>query len=270
MVRLDVFWSDAEPAPGRYRFCAFDREMEQARDAGLGVLAVLDYPVAWSRDHARDFATFAGITAARYSPLGIHDYEIWNEPNVGANWWNGHADPVGYTQLLRAASAAIRKADRQAVIVAGALADAPTGSTDLSAVAFLRSMYAHGAKGSFDILSDHPYTFPALPTFSDPGSGFATAAALRGVSRSFHAAVPEWLDEYGAPTGPGGVTQAQQAAEVAKAFTLSRGTPWIKALFVYEWQDNVYDDHFGLIDAAGRPKAAYWSFVRAARSASGR
>jgi hypothetical protein len=54
---------------------------------------IIDYTPAWARASgaagnqfgepasASAFATFAGEVAARYAPMGVSTYEIWNEPN---------------------------------------------------------------------------------------------------------------------------------------------------------------------------------------------
>ncbi|HVA42733.1 MAG TPA: hypothetical protein VNF50_04555 [Acidimicrobiales bacterium] len=260
-VRLDVFWPDAEPAPGRYYFCQFDNEMVQARKAGLSVLLVMTYGPDWSRSHEADFAGFAGVVARRYSGLGINEFEIWNEPNLGANWWGGRADPAGYTGLLRAGAGAIHQVDPAAVVVAGALAESSGGSGNLTPGSFLSGMYAAGAKGSYQALSVHPYSFPAPPVAGDPANGWSLVRTTRALMAAHHDPAGLWLTEYGAPTGPNGVSDAQQATEIAGAFRLSRTTPGVRALFIFEWIDNSYDPAFGLLDGDGTAKPSLRTFT---------
>lgn len=268
-VRLDIFWPDAESALGQYNFSAFDREIGAARAAGLQVLAILDYPAGWSKDPVADFSAFAARAAARYGPMGVHDYEIWNEPNIGATWFGNQADPAAYTRLLISASRAIRAVDPHDLIVAGALANVPTTSSDVSAPVFLADMYEDGARGSFDVLSDHPYSWPHLPSMA-AGNNFGVVATLHTEMLDAGDPSPVWLDEYGAPTYAGGVSQEQQADEISAAFRLAGSLPWVGALFVYDWQDNSYGPGFGLIDSSGRPKAAYAAFVHGAAASAGR
>ena len=64
------------------------------------------------------FAQFAGAAAARYAPLGVHDWEIWNEPN-GA-FWLPAPNPAAYVAWLRVMPA-IKAADPEATVISGGL-----------------------------------------------------------------------------------------------------------------------------------------------------
>ena len=121
---------------------------------------------------AAQFATFAGQVAARYAPLGAGTFEIWNEPN-NAGFWSPKPNPAAYTADLKAAYAAIKRADRSAFVVSGGLAPEANDGTNINAITFLQDMYAHGAKGSFDAVSYHPYSYPALPDSFQSWSGWS-------------------------------------------------------------------------------------------------
>ncbi len=86
--------------------------------------------------------------------MGVHTYEVWNEPNL-AGFWKPVADPVRYTELLKAAYLAIKQADPLATVVSGGLAPALTSGGDIDAREFAQAMYANGAQGYFDALGHH-------------------------------------------------------------------------------------------------------------------
>lgn len=44
--------------------------------------------------------------------MGVHAYEVWNEPNI-VNFWAPGPDPARYTQLLKLAYPAITAARRE-------------------------------------------------------------------------------------------------------------------------------------------------------------
>ena len=51
-------------------------------------------------DDPGPYASFVRVAAQRYAPLGVHHWEIWNEPNH-VPFWGPRPDPVAYTELLR-------------------------------------------------------------------------------------------------------------------------------------------------------------------------
>src|SRR5262249_16953859 len=110
-----------------------------------------------------DYARFVKVAVRRYSALGVHAYEIWNEPNI-AEFWGPRPEPARYAQLLRRAYSAVKAGDPSATVVSGGLA--PYGSygqrdaQHVNPLSFLEGMYANGARGSFDALGWHPSNYP--------------------------------------------------------------------------------------------------------------
>lgn len=47
------------------------------------------------------------MLAARYEPLGVEAFEIWNEPDTSRSW-KPAPDPAAYAALLRAAYPAVK------------------------------------------------------------------------------------------------------------------------------------------------------------------
>jgi hypothetical protein len=157
-LRADFNWPTLEPQRGKYNWAPADHLVTKARAAGLSLMGIITYAPGWagSPPNVNDFAAFAGQLAARYSKLGVHAWEIWNEANLKGPW-PGNVDPVRYTAMLKAAYRTIHAADSKAVVVSSGLSSAiddPSGYS-LSPQTFLKRMYQAGAKGSFDAVGLH-------------------------------------------------------------------------------------------------------------------
>ena len=279
-VRLDANWAAVQPrGPETYDWTQLDGVVHSVRAAGLSVDLIIDGCPPWAAvPEARgdqspqpaspvQYATWAADVATRYARQGVGLYEIWNEPNH-STFWQPAPDPAAYTQDLIAAYSAIKKVDPSAFIISGGLAPGPTYDNNYSPITFLQAMYAHGAKGSFDALGFHPYSYPALPDSYQPWSGWSQMArtnpSLRNVMASNGDAGKQiWITEFGAPSsGPDGVGDTAQATALEQAITGAKRTPWIGAFYLYSWQDTGTnprntEDWFGLFTAAGTPKPAY-------------
>lgn len=129
-VRIDVQWSLVqERGPAGFDWSRSDRLIRGAVARGVKVVAMIGYTPPWAvpagvhtdksppADPAA-FARFAAGAVRRYSRLGVHDWEIWNEPNL-AGFWGPRADPGAYAALVERAAPAIRAADPRAIVVLG-------------------------------------------------------------------------------------------------------------------------------------------------------
>ena len=135
---------------------------------------------------------------------------------------------------------------------------------------FVNAIYAAGAKGSFDALAHHPYSWPSLPGSSDPASAWGQLFTIRNLMVKYGDAGKQvWLTEYGAPTGgPGHVSEATSSAMLTGAVRLAGNLPWAGPLFWYTYQDpgtnqGTVEDFFGLIRHNGTHKPAYAAFKAA-------
>ena len=285
-VRLDADWSGVQYA-GRNSFSwtALDQVVASARAAGMTVDLIIDGCPAWAAKAGTSgdaspppaspatYATYAAAVAARYAPQGVTMFEIWNEPN-NAGFWSPKPSAAAYTADLKAAYAAIKHADPTALILSAGLAPEVNDGTNINAITFLKSMYADGAKGSFDALAYHPYSYPALPDSYQSWSGWSqmsqTSPSIRSVMISNGDAAKQiWITEVGAPSsGPDGVGQQGQASDLTQAIAGANATSWIAGLYLYSWQDEGTDpandeNWFGLLTAAGTHKAAYTAVATA-------
>ena len=287
-IRVSFDWNSVQPNgpdPKLSNWTYEDRVVKAARSRGLQVLGLVSYTPPWARQTAgcpaqtqycpperpADFAAFVAAAAAQYAPLGVHAWEIWNEPNWDP-WWASTGGPSApaYVALLQAAYPAIHRADPGATVVTGGLA--PHG--DLGAnpddprhpVNFLKAMYAAGAKGSFDAVGIHPY--PPLPY--GPTSGTIGWNALL-YTQTLHdvmaangdGAKKVWGTEWGAPTGSSSmsVSEANQATYVGTEYTRWATYSFAGPLFTHEMRDQSSDvtswsDNLGLQHLDGTPKPA--------------
>jgi hypothetical protein len=287
-LRLDADWDDVQyGGPGTFDWTQLDQAVNSVRAAGMSVDLIIDGCPPWAAlaDTRGDpsptpaspalYATWAADVAARYAPKGVSTFEIWNEPN-NAVFWSPKANPSAYTADLVAAYSAIKAVDRSAFVISGGLAPEPTDGANMSAIDFLKAMYADGAKGSFDALGYHPYSFPALPNTYKSWSAWSQMAQTSPSIRSVMASNGDkgkqiWITEFGAPTGgQGGVGKAGQGTALTQAIADAKATNWIGALYIYDWQDRgtnqgsrASQDWFGLLTAAGSQKPAYGEVTRA-------
>jgi hypothetical protein len=289
-ARFQLIWSNVQNRDATtYTWHFYDDLVNGLVARGITPLAVLTTTPTWARPagctveicepaSAAQFAAFGAKAAARYGPMGLHDWEIWNEPNA-AQFYRPAPSATHYAALLRAVSPAIKGADPAATIITGGLApaaevrDGSGRATKVAPLTFLSQVYAAGAGPSFDAVGWHPYTFPRLPgTANDLDAWFqlyGTATNLRAIMQSNgDGAKKVWATEFGAhtdPQGAGYVTEARQAAILDQGIALWQSLSWTGPMFVYRYQDTGTDQSdreqfFGLVRADGTPKPALGVF----------
>jgi hypothetical protein len=279
-IRFDIAWSDIQAkGPDRYDWPRYDAVIWAASSRHLDVLGMIGYTPRWAapsgaasdkfppRDTA-DYARFAAAAVRRYAPLGVHAWEIWNEPN-NPDFWKPAPRLDQYAKMLQQSYAAIKAVDPTATVLTGGTAAVKTTSDSISPVDFLRGLYTDGAGRSFDAVAAHPYSFPALPSEYEPSSAWSqldgTTPSLRSLMVDHgDGAKKLWATEEGAPTSDAGVTDAQQAATIAEAYAIFRSEPWTGPLFVYSYTDD--HDRFGLLRNDGSRKPSWGAFRTAANA----
>lgn len=299
-VRVDLGWDRIQPvSAAAYDWSSFDRTVFAARARGLSVLPILTYTPPWARptgcttpkcapaDPAR-FATFAGVAATRYAPLGVHTWEVWNEPNV-VQFWEPAPSAAQYVALLSLTARAVRQADPVATIISGGLAPAATGGGSISQIEFLTAFCQLGGAALVEAVGYHPYSYPVLPGHRAPWNAWtqlgATSPSFQSVLASHGApGKPIWITEYGAPTGgpgavgttndlnlanhPDHVDEELQAQMATYSVMLAQRAGTIGALFWYSYRDlgtdpSTVENFFGLRRRDGTAKPA-WSALRQA------
>jgi hypothetical protein len=239
-----------------------DRIIQEAQDRGFSVLGVLNSTpyyggqnntgclgcVGVAPDPA-DFAAFAAEVAQRYQGE-VSAYEVWNEPNSFKSW-SPAVDPVAYTNVLKAAYAAIKGADPNATVVAGVLGAVITsGGLTMDPVTFIQTMYANGAKGFFDALSYHPYNYQK--TFAEQNPSFLSPLQMLLKMRqtmldNSDDLVKIWASEYGLPTS----LNADQAAAYQNQLKFISD-------FLNVWGDGLTDAQLAQLPNQYQELAATW------------
>jgi hypothetical protein len=273
-ARTDLPWDLVQPSsPSQYKWQGVDRVVNAAKARGLKLLPIIDAPPTWARASAcktqeacppasaTAYANFAAAAAARYAPLGVHAWEIWNEPNIGVRWLP-KPDPTAYEKLLAATSTAVRHADRHAFIVLGGLAavnTVPSQNYD-SAFDFLTTVAQLGGLKDVNAVGFHPYTMPVLASV---GENFTTISSARdnlvAVLQKYDApSLPIWLTESGAqvnePNPPSDPIQLQAAYATDLVQTVAQN-PHVGADFWFSDQDFPKANlAYGLRGPDGKPR----------------
>ena len=302
-ARLNVSWSGVEPEAKRRLntgwLAHIDYAVKAVRGAGIKVLMPFADGVPYwasadpakyrddSGDHwnkfwrpvnASDYAAFVSTMVKRYKVMGVHTYEIWNEPNTSWFWPSGPT-ATDYVSLLEAASRAVKAADPWATVVLGGLA-----KNDYS---YLQAVYDAGGRSYFDVVAVHPYTGAVDPTicWREAGSTRLAQNAFCGIEEVRGTMVANgdggksiWLTELGWSTAKTthGVTEAAQADYLTKALAKLTTYPYVGAAFWYNFR-NIWwspDDpaslnaNYGLLRTDFSEKPAYAAFKAAAGGAA--
>ncbi len=290
---VQVFaWSEIEPTRSEFHWEYTDWLVRAAEYYHLRVVARLDKAPRWATgvnealdappEHPDDYGNFVAQVAQRYRGR-VAAYIIWNEPNLAREWGNRPPDPAAYGALLKTTAARLRAADPAAQILSAGLA--PTNENSATAMddrAFLRALYAAGARGAFDILAAHPYGFvnpPDDPRGAHDGLNFRRIQDLRDIMiANGDAAKPVWVTEFGYTTNtpPDSanlrVSEDDQARWLPLAYEIAREQmPFVEMFTVWNITREVppSDEQAGysLVRADGSLKPAY-AAVRAMQKES--
>jgi polysaccharide biosynthesis protein PslG len=303
-MRISITWAIVQPARGTYNWTPYDQAVDEADAYGIHVDAQAAYSAPWAVGpgcppeatecqpaSAQLYAAYAGAIAQHFGGR-ISAEEIWNEPNIVA-FWQPAPNPAFYVQMLKDSYIAIKAADPGIVVVSGGLGPVGSNGGNISPVTFTRDMYQDGAKGYFNALGDHPYSYPALPSQEKAWSAWSqmsqTSPSIRSVMTAYgDAATPVWITEVGAPTdGPGFaaacgnnghftaredyMNQCLQAEELTQVVSNERSLSWLGPAFIYSFQDlgtNPDSQHnfFGIRTAGGVEKQSYSALRQAIAS----
>jgi hypothetical protein len=289
-VRIDLPWDGIQPydSSTTYDWSRFDKLVAAADERGLKLLVTVVDPPIWARSAAcsaneacepaspQAFADFAAMAAKRYASYGVHDWEIWNEENLGS--FNDAQNPEqAYTTLLQDTYIALHRTDPQAVVLLGGLGMIDTVSTRqwIGAYEFLSGVAQHGGLGYADAIGVHPYVWPYLPPTAPKYAMIDDSArSLESIlSRYGKSSLPFWITETGAPTTGAGaaatdaspltagathVSEAWQAQIATTTVVVATSDPHIRALFWYSDVDLPNSGmYYGLRTTSGADKPAF-------------
>jgi hypothetical protein len=246
-------------------------------------------------DSAPNFLWILADSVARhYGRMGVHDYEIYNEPNIYNSWrypdtqyysiWEYPHDSSGraklYVKACRVAYQAIKAADPDARVYTNAVClinDRMDPEWGTSGKTWLRYYYQHGGSECSDIITWHQYA----GIF--PGPFIADYDTVRDIMlQAGDGARPVWADEGGIGTHPIGgwrVSRTKQADILVQMFVTGLGerenglgpalehVSWYGLGDVPRWDTTDWWAWCGLLDTAPglgfKPSAyAYQQMVR--------
>jgi hypothetical protein len=270
-VRRVFSWDQAQPVQGQApNFADTDALVARAARNDIEVLPIVMYAPAWARKNPgdgaspprdpADYVAFLNALVARYGPAGsfwsehpdvpkrpLRTWQIWNEPQLPYQWGDANWE-AGYGRLLRAAHAALKKADPRCTVV---LAGATNFAWDA-----LESLYKKGGiKGQFDVAALHPYTGSA-------GRVVKVAQLFRAVLRRHgDGKKPVWITELAWPASKGRVpapnglaalptTDAGMATRLTRGYRLLARTHVVQRAYWYTWA-SAYRKRDGIFDFTG-------------------
>lgn len=270
-VKVQVRWSDAEPAPGQFSFAEFDVVVAQAAARGIKVLMAVTAAPAWARPPGSDlsvsgppadpatFGRFLSVLATRYRGR-VQAIEVWNEQNLAREWGGlgRRLSASQYIELLRPAYAAIRTADPFMVVISGA--PTPTGVNDgdiaIDDLVYLQQMYDAGLKDVSDAIGEHPSGYNNAPDDDVDNNSTGTTSFKRHPSFYFSTfrryrdimvangdgGKQLWFTEFGWASALDPFpefayarenTEQIQAQYLVRALEIGRSTGYVAAMFVF-------------------------------------
>ncbi|MCS7056957.1 MAG: beta-galactosidase [Thermoflexales bacterium] len=286
-------WAYYEKRKGQRDFSGAERIVDYADRQGLKVIARLGFTPAWARPpdstfthldppHYRDFADFAAAFAAHFSGRVSH-FIIWNEPNLQNEWGMRRVDPAAYVALLHTVYPAIKQANPDAVVLAGALAPTIERNRDvaLSDLAYLEEMYAAAKRETrhpradlpWDALAVHTYgtTMPPEAPPHPDAINFRRVELLRAIMQTYGDDSPIYITETGwndDVNWVNGVTPAQRIEYTIRALDYAQAHwPWVRcvAFWVFKLPAPArgYRDHFTFVTPSLEPLPIYDEVKRA-------
>ncbi len=230
-IKQQFPWADIEiPAKGEFfdarsrrtTWDKYDEIVDLADETGLEIIARVDHAPAWARpagsnasappSSLSDYAAFLEHLATRYQGRVRH-FQIWNEPNLAADWGGTPPDPRAYARLLRVAFETLKSIDDNIVVIAAPMAatleDSPRALNEL---VYLERLYALGAGDWLDVQAanafglEHPPTAPPDPDVLN----FRRVELIRERMTEFGlSAKPIWFNEYGWNASPADMDPAK-------------------------------------------------------------
>jgi hypothetical protein len=164
-----VAWPQLEPQPGKWDFTLLDRYVQIAAKHQVGIVLTLGLTPSWASARPQessaygkgnaaeprslnDWENYVRVVTTRYQKA-IRTYEIWNEPNISANF---SGTPQKMLQLSRAAFETIKAVDAGIIVVS------PSATTE-AGVTWLNQFLGKGGCKYSDVIGYHFYVTPDPP-----------------------------------------------------------------------------------------------------------
>lgn len=268
-----TYWARLEPKKGKWDFSLLDKYVDMAEQHHVEVLLTLGITPEWasSRSSSKsnfgpggaampktidDWRNYVRKVATRYKGR-IHEYEIWNEPNISTQY-NGSISEM--VQLARVAYQTLKQVDPTITVCSPSPTHEP-------GVPWLNQYLKAGGGKYADVIAFHLYVDPEAPERMVP----LIRQVEQVMAKDGAGDKPLWDTETGyliqnkqsvVPTPPHihtpyvAISQDLTAAYVARTYILSWSSG-VSRLYWYAW-DNWYA---GLVEPDGKtlkpPAIAY-------------
>jgi hypothetical protein len=289
-IKQQFSWEEIEPhGKGEFDWAKYDRIVDLAERYGMQIIARLDRPPDWTRednqfktrppDNVEDYGDFVYEFVNRFRGR-VRYVQIWNEPNLTAEWGFQRVDAVAYTRMLEVAYRRAKEADPNIFVLSAPLAitleDASMRGNHNDLV-FLEQMYQAGAGNHFDILSANAFGLDRPP--EDPPDpsvlNFRRVELQREIMERYgDVHKPVWINEYGWNAPPESfpeeiltwerVTEEEQAAHTVRGIIWAREHwPWLGVVNIWYFRQvgDVASDrpayYFALVDPEFNPRPVY-------------
>ncbi|MEP7288507.1 MAG: hypothetical protein ABI947_22370 [Chloroflexota bacterium] len=255
MKRAGMHWAKFQVGVGDNSGAAF---IQQAHANGFKALLSVkgDKNSVLNPGYFNQYAGYVGTLAGQ----GADAIEVWNEANLDREWPNGQISPVTYTNLLATAYNAIKKNNRNTIVIIGA--PSPTGGAPGGKSAafwnddvFYAGLGAAGAGRYADCVGVHYNEGIVSPSqnsggwISYPTNYFSpmlarALAAFPGKKACFTEL--GYVTSEGYPSLPANfgwaknVTVAQQAAWLAQAAVKASASGRVRMMIVWNVNFNYY------------------------------
>jgi hypothetical protein len=296
-IKQEFSWEEIEPKrKGTFDWTKYDHIVDLAERYGMQIIARLDRPPAWARpsnplpasppDDLADYGDFVYAFVQRYQGR-VRYVQIWNEPNLSAEWGFQRVDAVAYTDLLKVAYRRAKEAAPEVAVLSAPLAitleDASMRGNHNDLV-FLEQMYQAGAGAYFDILSANAFGLDRPP--GDPPApgvlNFRRVELQREIMERYgDADKAVWINEYGWNAAPASfpdelltwerVSDQEQAEYTVRGIEWARQNwPWLGVVNIWYFRQvgDVPPEraayYFALVDPEFQPRPVYAAVREAA------
>lgn len=235
---VHVTWPEIEPQRGKWDFTLLDRYVQIAQEHHVSILLTLGLTPAWSSarpsekssygpgnasepTHLSDWENYVRTVAARYKGV-IHNYEIWNEPNVKGTFTGDAAAMLG---LSRSAYATLKSVDPTITVVS-------PSPTAWDGIPWLNTFLRLGGCQYADVIGYHFYVTPDAPEKVIP-----LIQRVKSSLRTHGCDKPLWNTESGWAEPKHFSTEAEAAGYLMRTYILN----WllgVQRCYWYAWDNH--------------------------------
>ncbi len=291
-VKLLFEWRHIQPRRNMYMWGDADGLMRLFTGTGYRVVARLDIQPTWAApdtgagQHSRpadlnDYAGFVEAFVSRYVGR-LYGVEIWNEPNLSAEWGK-QTSPEEYAEMLRLAYISAKKADPKVKVISAGLAQlTEDGEKAIGTMHYLERMYEAGAPEFFDLQGVHAYGFGKEPDlFSGSIESFSAIQLInslmrqKGVGKGIAVTEVGWTtDNVNEEYASQAVSPEQQAEYLSSAIALAQRNSKVMGIGPFliwtlpddRWTMTDQRAFFSITDLSFNPLPAYGAVAKAAQA----